>query len=313
MEKRVIKSGRQLKCIAKLEKYERISTEELKVVDGGALSGLLRINVQTQRKRECLIADTTDLIPLRYYCAEKLTTEQILTLLCATLQIAIECQRNGLAVDSLCWDMDHIFLERGTKRIKMLYWPVVRLEHSNREMVRFFTAFSTLMAQNGIDPAIEQRYRRFLYRQSNDLKLVEFQEYIHDLQRLWARQNQRKWTKKERAPEHGRVQSAWLEDRKRMRTYSLSGDGVVIGRDGKVCGLTLAQDKLISRRHARIFFQGGRYYLMDLGSKNGTSVNGRQIAARKAIPLSDGAELRMGENHLTFHVSGCTTRFINQR
>ena len=49
----------------------------------------------------------------------------------------------------------------------------------------------------------------------------------------------------------------------------------------------------LSRRHARIFCEDGAVYLADLGSKNGTTVNG--VAVRHAItPLRTGDELGLG-------------------
>jgi hypothetical protein len=49
----------------------------------------------------------------------------------------------------------------------------------------------------------------------------------------------------------------------------------------------------LSRRHARIFVEAGAAYLAELGSKNGTTVNGTPV--RQAIvPLRDGDEIGFG-------------------
>lgn len=57
-------------------------------------------------------------------------------------------------------------------------------------------------------------------------------------------------------------------------------------------------DTLASRRHARIDLQDGVFVLTDLGSVNGTSVNGRRIQQQ---PLRDGDEIRIGNSQLRFH------------
>jgi pSer/pThr/pTyr-binding forkhead associated (FHA) protein len=49
----------------------------------------------------------------------------------------------------------------------------------------------------------------------------------------------------------------------------------------------------LSRRHARIFAEHGSVYVADLGSKNGTRVNGAAVA-RQPAQLSDGDELAFG-------------------
>jgi pSer/pThr/pTyr-binding forkhead associated (FHA) protein len=52
----------------------------------------------------------------------------------------------------------------------------------------------------------------------------------------------------------------------------------------------------VSRRHASIRIGPDRALLHDLGSKNGTWLNGRRVAA--AAELSDGDEIRLGSLRL---------------
>jgi pSer/pThr/pTyr-binding forkhead associated (FHA) protein len=49
----------------------------------------------------------------------------------------------------------------------------------------------------------------------------------------------------------------------------------------------------LSRRHARLFLEGGAAYIADLGSKNGTTVNGVDIR-QKTSPLHDGDTVTLG-------------------
>jgi DNA-binding winged helix-turn-helix (wHTH) protein len=57
----------------------------------------------------------------------------------------------------------------------------------------------------------------------------------------------------------------------------------------------------ISRHHARIVVTHGEATLEDLGSKNGTHLNGSRITA--PCGLSDGNEIRLGAVVLTFRVA----------
>ena len=61
----------------------------------------------------------------------------------------------------------------------------------------------------------------------------------------------------------------------------------------------------ISRLHARILVHDGAATLEDLGSKNGTHVNGARIAAPHT--LCDGHEIRLGTIVLTFRVAPAIT------
>jgi FHA domain len=59
----------------------------------------------------------------------------------------------------------------------------------------------------------------------------------------------------------------------------------------------------ISRRHARITSRGGQFYIEDLGSANGTFVNGRtRLKPQEPYPLVNGDVLKIGETTLKFAV-----------
>ena len=74
-------------------------------------------------------------------------------------------------------------------------------------------------------------------------------------------------------------------------TYSLEGDQIVIGRDSS-SGVPI-NDAEISRKHARLTFQGGKYVLEDLGSTNGTFVNGQRLVS--PVVLKSGDVVSLGE------------------
>lgn len=50
----------------------------------------------------------------------------------------------------------------------------------------------------------------------------------------------------------------------------------------------------VSRRHACIEREGGKYYLLDLHSTNGTRLNGEDIVPGKKVPLQDGDRVEFG-------------------
>ena len=86
-----------------------------------------------------------------------------------------------------------------------------------------------------------------------------------------------------------------------QQEYSLPEHNVVIGRES--VNDIVFQDPEISRRHSRISYQAGGYLIEDLGSTNGTKVNGRPISA--AIPLRNGDIIALGDSvSLVFYGPG---------
>jgi serine/threonine-protein kinase len=60
----------------------------------------------------------------------------------------------------------------------------------------------------------------------------------------------------------------------------------------------------VSRRHAKIISQGNQFYIEDLGSANGTFINGSvRLAQGRPYVLVSGDELKLGETTLKFVVS----------
>lgn len=74
----------------------------------------------------------------------------------------------------------------------------------------------------------------------------------------------------------------------------LAGGVIMIGR-GADCQLIL-DDDYVSTRHARVVGTPNGIYVEDLGSTNGTYVNGQRITAPTAITLSD--TVRIGKTML---------------
>jgi pSer/pThr/pTyr-binding forkhead associated (FHA) protein len=73
--------------------------------------------------------------------------------------------------------------------------------------------------------------------------------------------------------------------------FTLEGDQIDVGRDST--NEIVINDAEISRRHARLTFQGGKYVLEDLGSTNGTFVNGQRLAGPRV--LKTGEVVSFGE------------------
>ncbi len=98
----------------------------------------------------------------------------------------------------------------------------------------------------------------------------------------------------------------WKQVDGRSTTFKLGGSSL-LGRGSKVdCVLDSSS---VSRRHARIEQRERSYYILDLGSTNGTLVNGERIETETA--LTQGDQIRVGDEVLEFDEgaeSGALTR-----
>ena len=96
-------------------------------------------------------------------------------------------------------------------------------------------------------------------------------------------------------PGEGAV-ACWLV--RGRRRIPLGEGETIIGRDP---GATVyIDDKSVSRRHARIVISGSGATLEDLGSKNGTELQGAKVHSR--LPLSDGDKILVGSVPLSIRI-----------
>jgi pSer/pThr/pTyr-binding forkhead associated (FHA) protein len=80
------------------------------------------------------------------------------------------------------------------------------------------------------------------------------------------------------------------------RTLELKPGSNLVGR-GSDADLQL-MDQGVSRRHADVHLSDGQATVYDLGSTNGTSVNGHSVQSQQ---LQHGDVLRVGHTRLVFH------------
>jgi serine phosphatase RsbU (regulator of sigma subunit)/pSer/pThr/pTyr-binding forkhead associated (FHA) protein len=82
------------------------------------------------------------------------------------------------------------------------------------------------------------------------------------------------------------------------KRYSLEADEVTIGRHPD-CEISVMDSGRVSRRHAKIIRDGTVYFLQDLGSRNGTFLNGKRVDDQLHA-LNDGDHLRVCDLEFVF-------------
>ncbi|MGV0109287.1 FHA domain-containing protein FhaB/FipA [Arthrobacter sp. CP30] len=74
-------------------------------------------------------------------------------------------------------------------------------------------------------------------------------------------------------------------------TLDLAASPILLGRAQEAT--LVLEDDYASGRHARLFPQGSRWFIEDLGSTNGTYLGGAQLT--RALPVEPGVPIRIGK------------------
>lgn len=85
-------------------------------------------------------------------------------------------------------------------------------------------------------------------------------------------------------------------------SFNINSNEFVIGKSAdKVDGL-ITFNKAISRVHCKIIYQNGNYYIIDLGSANGTYVNSKKLQVQSPEPINNGDKVRLANVDFTITI-----------
>lgn len=81
------------------------------------------------------------------------------------------------------------------------------------------------------------------------------------------------------------------------RTFEVDKEEIFVGRapDNEIH----VRDKSVSRKHLKIIKRGEKHYVTDLGSKNGTFIDGMRVAGGKEYEVREGMPIAVGKTFLS--------------
>jgi pSer/pThr/pTyr-binding forkhead associated (FHA) protein len=77
------------------------------------------------------------------------------------------------------------------------------------------------------------------------------------------------------------------------QSYDLQGETITLGRAPE--NDIQIKDDHISRKHLKIVRKGKRFFIVDLGSKNGTLLNGEKVVPGKECEIREGDPISLGK------------------
>jgi pSer/pThr/pTyr-binding forkhead associated (FHA) protein len=104
----------------------------------------------------------------------------------------------------------------------------------------------------------------------------------------------------------------WEEKEEKPQPLLISSDGKeyvlkegenLVGRES--ADILLFYDKSVSRKHALIILEGDKCYVQDLGSTNGTFLNGVRLSPGVRTQIYDGDSISFGDSTFRFSYPPC--------
>lgn len=250
-------------------------------------------------------------------------------------QIVIMVQdvyNNGLNVNSVCFNMDDVYINEMTKEMYFIYFPIVGGQES-ADIVGFIENIIYTMT-----PVINEDTNyisRFMYyvRSFHGFNGNAIEKYISREERAVVNVLKNKAVTMQQTMQQQIMQQVMqgsmdgttvlsddgisVQQIQQMQpvnyhfaslTRQVTGEKIELGKPSFVLGknpeksdYAVAGNTNISRVHAVITTRNGRYYVMDQNSTNGTFINGRIIKAGQETEILPGDCLMLANEKFIFN------------
>ena len=221
--------------------------------------------------------------------------DTFLMLIANLINAIIDIRQNGfLNCNNLDLSFDKIFVDTKTYEIDFIYLPISNDESSS-------LAFENDLRANTIKlltsmPFSDERIPRICgYLSNGTIGLNQ----VYDA--ICSEMGGSGKVRVQPKPEVHKFSSQPV-----MRFYSLSPSynvmfnistaEFVIGKNPSAVNGVISFNRAISRKHCKITFQNGSYYLIDLGSANGTYINDSVLTKGCAYPLNSGDTVKLANS-----------------
>ncbi len=147
----------------------------------------------------------------------------------------------------------------------------------------------------------EQEHAQKIANQQAELEKIKQAKQVEERrkQELEAKQKQEQVLLQQQSEikqVFGKFPTLSYEIENQQDNYTISKHQISIGRQAQ--NDIVLQHPTVSRQHALIYFEQGTFYLKDLGSSNGSIINGRPITHQA---LQNGDLIEIGEVILHFY------------
>ena len=360
--------------IIKAKKGQQLNLREAKLINDGAVEGLLVFDVRTRGGGAVLTYCTDGLIGLREFLQMTDVSKRLFVVLLRNVAVALRSvEENKLSRDLVILDTSMAYVDPSSWHVYLTYVPLQPYDAAGNLktfLQQFVAACNFVFAQDveyvqefvedlnsGVSYTVskledfcnkisEQLIRASSAQESAPIcpkcsSKLQMQEtacpYCGTKVQQHAAKSPMAFNSSKTMPAHDDAVCTFdavrMNDRQKVISVNEDDNGVVTvfrgssnscqtiwlenrGHAGKVLitkfpfrigKMEGASDHRIysnnvSRKHADIIKEQGRYYVVDLGSTNGTYLNGARIQAGVKEPLNDGAILRFADIEFKVHI-----------
>ncbi len=225
----------------------------------------------------------------------RMTAEQLFGILCNLKDILYEIYNVGfLQYENVSFEEDDIFLDANSYKAYVVYLPI-KTGGAHMGQVQFERDFKKAVC------------RLIQLKATADKKLLGLRKALQSNMSIEeafraAHNNEIEVAEEDILSTPPQEEMKWvLTGVGTPREFSLviSGDEYIVGKNPQLAQGVVDFNRTISRRHCKFIQEGGRCFIMDMGSSNGTFVNGQRLQWSEMREVFSGDKIQLASSVFT--------------
>ena len=209
----------------------------------------------------------------------------------------IEVRNNGfLACQCIDLSWDKVFVEQNTLKVKLVYLPLTERAFDSYAEFESELRSSIVKLVNKVIATSNARLDQFVMDLCNGSLTLE--DVYNKSRGAGTSPIVKQETPISTMPVSGNENGIKLVAMNEPSSFEavINRDNMLIGKKQELVDVVIDFNKMISRKHCRVSFVNGAYYINDEGSANGTYVNGVRLNAGQQIQINRGDVIRLADS-----------------
>lgn len=282
---KVKKKAQKISVKHKLTSKEQIAYLENSLIESGEIPELFPPVINTGILGTKIQFELYNCMPVCEYIASGINLEKFCNCMVDIIHIIRKCESHGISISNLELRPEYIYFNYENKKVVMLYWPI----NSVKEYPNIKEMF--VMLTNA-----------YSYRKCERDAFAVLVNLINRREKMDLLEWEKSFTSCAGTKRLSRKQY-FLRHLSSGRAVAIPGFPFLVGRQPGVCELTV-NDRLVSRKHFVLSGGGDTVYIKDLGTANGTYVNGKVLLPNQEFLIQEGSFIKIGTQEFKFTTEG---------
>ncbi len=300
-----------------IKQPEMVYKAELELINKKFLDVFVALNVKEKKKHSILTAKMVgNICGINMYFAYIKNEKWFIDTIKQIVDTCLFCMQNNMDLRNLDLSPNGIFFDRFSGKVWIIYWPIINNEIPSNA-INFFRMAPQLLGQNFINYThIMHKYCEYFEKLEEGFSLKIFRKFLEDIEDDQEKPKEYNQEKKVEINTKNlyydpilaiqnlqeNASKAFLIRKRNNERIEINKQIFRIGKSRDSNEYTIFDNGAVSRIHAEIIYQNGKYYFEDCGSTNKSYINGQMLAPNTRIELQYNDIIKLADEEFSFYI-----------